>query len=84
MEINRLIKILLRRVLVNFIKEIDKYFDDWFEREVIELFNSLWLVVVVLIKKKDGLYFFCIDYQKLNSNIMKDVYFFFRIEELLD
>lgn len=48
-------------MFIYFIKEIDKYLDDMLERGVIELFNSLWLVLVVLFKK-DGLYCFCIDY----------------------
>lgn len=61
---------------IYFIKEIDKYLEDMLERGVIELFNSLWLVLVVLVKKKDGKYCFCIDYCKLKSNIINDVYFF--------
>lgn len=35
-------------------------------------------------KKKDGSLRFCVDYRVLNVKIIKDVYLFFCIEEILD
>lgn len=68
----------------NLTKEIDKHFDDLLERRIIALSNRPWSASVVLIKKKDGSYLFCIDYWKLNSNTIKDAYPLPRIDESLD
>lgn len=54
------------------------------EKEVIRFLSSLWGLLVVLVKKVDGSYRFCIDYRKLNVVIRKDVYFLFRIDEMLE
>lgn len=54
------------------------------EKEVIRFLSSLWGLLVVLVKKIDGSYRFCIDYRKLNVVIRKDVYFLFRIDEMLE
>lgn len=54
------------------------------ERDVIEFFNSFWVLFVVLVCKKDGLVWFCIDYCCLNEVIIKDVYFFLNIDEVFD
>lgn len=60
--------------------EIDKMLEDKF----IEFSDSLWVVNVCLVKKKDGINRFCIDFRKLNFIICKDVYLFFCIDEILD
>lgn len=59
---NRPVKIPPRRVPTHLTKEIDKHLDDMLERGVIEPSNSPWSAPVVLLKKKDGSYRFCIDY----------------------
>lgn len=61
-ETNRPVKIPPRRVPTHLTKEIDKHLDDMLERGVIEPSNSPWSAPVVLLKKKDGSYRFCIDY----------------------
>lgn len=38
----------------------------------------------MLVKKKDNLIRFCIDFRKFNEIIIKDSYFIFRIELILD
>lgn len=73
-----------RRVPTHLTKEIDKHLDDMLERGVIEQSNSPWSAPVVLVKKKDGSYRFCIDYRKLNSNTFKDAYPLPRNDESLD
>lgn len=56
--------------MVYLIEEVDKIIDDMLERDVIKLFNSLWFLFIVMVKKKDGLYRFCVDYRCFNSCIV--------------
>ena len=41
-------------------------------RYVIKPPSRPWASPVVLVKKKDGLYRFCVDYRKLNGMTIKD------------
>ncbi|KGG50874.1 hypothetical protein DI09_525p10, partial [Mitosporidium daphniae] len=50
---------------------------------VIEKCNGPWSSPVVLVRKKDGAWRFCVDYRKLNAVTLKDVYPLPRIEETL-
>ena len=52
--------------------------------DVIEHANSPWSAPVVLVKKKDGIERFSIDYRKLNEITRKDVYPLPRCEEILE
>lgn len=54
------------------------------DRGIIEFFSSLWVFNIVLVLKKDGKIRFCVDYCQFNDVIIKDVYFFFRVDECLD
>lgn len=63
---------------------ISNEIDSMLEDKVIEFSDSLWVVNVCLVKKKDGINRFCIDFRKLNFIICKDVYLFFCIDEILD
>lgn len=38
----------------------------------------------MLVRKKDGILRFCIDYRKLNFRIVKDVYNFLCIDDIID
>lgn len=81
---NKLIWEVLRRFFEYMNVEVEKYVKDMLKYGVIELFNSFWLFRVVLVKKKDGLMWFCVDYRCLNVIIKKDVYLLLCIDEILD
>ncbi|XP_062599620.1 uncharacterized protein LOC134261188 [Saccostrea cucullata] len=78
------IKISPRRVPAHLTDEVDQQLNDMLERGVIEPSNSPWSAPIVLAKKKDGTFRFCIDYRKLNSCTIKDAYPLPRIDESLD
>jgi transposase InsO family protein len=52
--------------------------------DVIQPSNSPWSSPVVLVKKKNGEWRFCVDYRKLNKVTKKDVYPLPRIDDALD
>jgi hypothetical protein len=54
------------------------------ENGVISPSNSPWSSPVVLIKKKDDTYRFCVDYRKLNEITKKDSYPLPRIDDIFD
>ena len=44
------------------------------EQGVIDPSDSPWSSPIVLVKKKDGTYRFCVDFRKLNGVTIKDAY----------
>ena len=51
---------------------------------IVEPSMSEWAAPIVLVKKKDGLFRFCVDYRKLNSVSRVDAYPMPRMDELID
>lgn len=60
--------------------EVEKMLRD----DIIRLSESPWSSPVVLVKKKDGTWRFCVDYRRLNKVTKKDVYPMPRIDDTLD
>lgn len=51
---------------------------------VIEFSFGHWTLPVVLVKKKDGLILFCVDYQGSNTIVKRDVFIELRMNDALD
>ncbi|GFV48671.1 transposon Tf2-6 polyprotein [Trichonephila clavipes] len=61
-------------------EEVQKMLDEG----IVQPSESPWSSPVVLVRKKDGSWHFCVDYRKLNSVTKKDVYPLPRIDDTLD
>eukprot|EP00794_Sanderia_malayensis_P001629 gene1629-biopygen1507 len=73
-----------RRLPYHYRSEVDQQVADMLAQSVIQPSTSPWASPVVLVKKKDGSYRFCIDYRKLNSITKQDASPLPRVDDLLD
>ena len=78
------IKQKMRRLPHHMAEEADRQVDDMLKRGVIEEPHSPWAAGVVLVRKKDGSFRFCVDYRSLNNVTVKDAYPLPKIDETLD
>ena len=62
---------------------MEEHCKDLLEAEVIEPSNSPWEAGVLLVRKKDGTWRFCVGYRRLNEVTISYVYPLPRIEETL-
>jgi hypothetical protein len=64
-------------------QEIEKQIKELMKHKIIRPSKSPWASPVILISKKDETSRFCVDYRKLNSLTIRDVYPLPRINDLL-
>jgi len=65
-------------------KEVSRQVQDLLDRDLIEPAHGAWSSPVVLVKKRDGSWRFCVDYHRLNSATIQDAYSLPRRDESLD
>ena len=64
--------------------EAEKQVKELLEKGLIEPAGGAWSSPVVLIRKKDGNWRFCVDYRRLNAVTQQDAYPLPRIDDSLD
>ena len=74
----------LRRIPYSLQDSVSKEVKKMLHQGVIRESNSPWSSPVVMVKKKDGSWRFCIDFRKLNERTEKDAYPLPRIDETLE
>ncbi|HSN23183.1 MAG TPA: reverse transcriptase family protein, partial [Methylomicrobium sp.] len=78
------IKQQLRRQPYAHLPEIERNVQELLDAGVIEPASSPWASNVLLVKKKDGSWRFCVDYRRLNDVTKKEAYPLPRIESCLE
>jgi transposase InsO family protein len=73
-----------RRIPLNLSDTVEEIIRNMEASGVIRPSDSPWASPVVIVKKKDGSYRFCVDYRKLNQYTVKDAYPLPRVDECLD
>ena len=75
---------LLHRVPFALRSKISEMVQQLVEEGIVEESSSPWSSPVVIVKKRDGVLRFCVDYHQLNTVMRKDVFTLPRIDDLLD
>ena len=73
-----------RRLPYAYRNETKAQVEGMLQQGVIQPSSSPWASPIVLVKKKDGTFRFCVDYRKLNSVTKKDAHPLPRVDDLLD
>lgn len=63
---------------------LNRWVENLLKADVIEESCSPWAVLVVLVRKKNGTWLFCLDYRKLNVATIKDSHPLLRVDDALD
>lgn len=79
-----LIRLPVRRLPTHRHQEVRTLLEDMLEKDVIQRSTSPWAAPVVLVKKRDGTTWFCVDYSGINKVTRKDAYPLPRIDATLD
>ena len=66
------------------LKELKEQLQDLLDKGFIHPSCSPWGATVLFVKKKDGSFHLCIDYQQLNKVIVKNKYPLLHIDDLFD
>jgi hypothetical protein len=74
----------MRRMSPDQHEVVRQHVEEMQKDDIISPTTSPWAAPVVLVKKKDGSYRFCIDYRALNKITKRDVYPLPRIDDALD
>ena len=80
----RPIKQLPRRLPQALKPVVDKQVNEMLETGIIRQSNSPWASPIVLVRKKDGNWRFCIDFRKVNDLTVKDAYPLPQVNEIVD
>lgn len=65
-------------------RQIDHELDEMLQQGVVEPSRSAWSSPILLVKKKDNSYRFCVDYRKLNGVTVRDAYPLPYVSDTLD
>ena len=74
----------MRRLPVSLKDTVDSQIQEMLKNSVIQPSCSPWASPVVMVKKKDGTWRFCVDYRKINAATHQDAYPLPRIDATLD
>ena len=74
----------LRRIAPYRRKETQKLLQDMSKKDVIKSSTSPWVSPIILVRKKDMLSRFCVDYRKVNAVTRKEAYPLQRVDDTLD
>ena len=73
-----------KRIPPQMYDEVKAHIQEMLDLGAIRPFNSPWASAIVLVRKKDGRFRFCIDLRRLNNRTVKDAYSLPKIESILD
>ena len=74
----------LRWIPLPLVEEVQNHLREMLESGAIQPRQSVWCNAVVLVRKKDGGLWFCIDFHHLNTCTKNDFYSLLRIQEALE